>query len=490
MPFSASDHPGYAQPVASSPSDRPFLSSPSHGLALQLRQLYEYQTVLNEHEQLWGDRYQFLLSKGYQLRSRYAPGWTPSWLNMDIDPAYCDDSIETVLPMILDARRLTDQVIVCIKRINPREVTDEVKIAKYLSSAAMLRDPMNHCVPIWDSFKDPILPKVEYIVMPSLRSYDEPEFGAVGEVVDFVTQMLEVIMDFICGGPRTESKQGMEFIHKQLVAHGDLTTQNIMMDARPILPSGWHLVAHHYNPVRYVIIDFDCSVRLSPGQPRLIRKFGGRDGDPPEYKSRDPYDPFKIDVFTLGNVFYKDFYQVYQGLDFLTGLIDFMKTSDFRQRPDAEMSMKYWLKARAQIDVGKARWRLQKRQETVGERVLYDTVAFAKEGVHRMKQSLGMSVSAAQSSLGLGRMIAEPIHRPNKVRRQYGTLGRGFSTSVDKLLENSTFDRGSCPSEDEDTRLLRGNHLNKHCTNEQMQKWGGEFWDIGGMAKGFPAMDS
>ncbi|KAF5388421.1 hypothetical protein D9615_000849 [Tricholomella constricta] len=222
--------------------------------------------------------------------------------------------------------------------------------------------------------------------MPTLRPYSNPEFGAVGEVVDFVTQMIE----------------GMEFMHQQLVAHGDLTTQNIMMDARPILPSGWHFVAQHRDldgelisplaridfPVRYIIIDFDCSVRLSPGQPHLVRDFGGRDGDPPEYKSRESYDPFKIDVFTLGNVFYKDFYKVYEGLDFLASVIDFMKTPNFRQRPDAEMALKYWLNIRTHIDAGRARWRLQKRKETMSERVLYDTVAFAREGVHRMKRIL------------------------------------------------------------------------------------------------------
>ncbi|KAF5388386.1 hypothetical protein D9615_000861 [Tricholomella constricta] len=371
--------------VPPSPSSRPGLRS--HSLALHLRQLYRFQTVLTEHEETWRDRYSFLLSKGYQLRSRYEPDWSPSWLTMDIDPAYCDDAKETVLPMILDARRRTDGVTVCIKRISPNTVTNEVKIAKYLSTDKMLRDPTNHCVPIWDTFKDPILPQVEYIIMPPLRPYANPEFGVVGEVVDFVTQTIEA----------------MGFMHKHLIAHGDLTTQNIMMDPRPILPSGWHFVAKHCTPdgvtpisplaridypVRYLIIDFDCSVRLSPGQPHLVRYFGGRDDDPPEYKSRDPYDPFKIDVFTLGNVFFKDFYQKYEGLDFLASLIDFMKTSNFRQRPDAEMAMKYWLNVRKHIDVGRARWRLQKRKETMGERVLYDTVAFAREGVHRMKRML------------------------------------------------------------------------------------------------------
>ncbi|KAG5641368.1 hypothetical protein DXG03_005384 [Asterophora parasitica] len=318
--------------------------------------------------------------------------------------------------MVLDAMRLSDGVIVCIKRINPKEITDEVKIANFLSSAELRKDAKNHCVGIWDTFRDPVLPKVEFIVMPPLRPYADPEFGAVGEVVDFVTQLIEV---FSLRPPNSlpasveNYLQGMEFMHKHLVAHGDLTTQNIMMDARPILPGGWHFVAQHCTqdgvtpisplaridyPVRYIIIDFDCSVWLAPGQPRLVRNFGGRDGDPPEYKNREPYDPFKIDVFTLGNMLYKDFFQVYEGLDFLAGLINYMKTADFRQRPDARASMKYWLDVRGRIDVGRARWRLQKRQETIGERVLYDTIAFAREGVHRMKRMFGGAESRTQGA--------------------------------------------------------------------------------------------
>jgi hypothetical protein len=69
---------------------------------------------------------------------------------------------------------------------------DEVKISMYLSTEEMLRDAANHCVPILDYFRDPILPEVEYIVMPVLRAFDNPEFCFVGEVVDFVTQLLEV----------------------------------------------------------------------------------------------------------------------------------------------------------------------------------------------------------------------------------------------------------------------------------------------------------
>ncbi|RDB20142.1 hypothetical protein Hypma_012977 [Hypsizygus marmoreus] len=381
---SARVEPSPSGSFSSSTARPPILNS--QNVAAHLQSLYN--TKLNELERDWRDRYTFFLEHGLELRPRYRPGWTPSWLGTTLDPAYCTDSIEQILYMVLDAKRLRDGTNVCIKRIEPESKTEEVNIARYLSSAQMLRDPNNHCVPVWDSFRDPILPHVEYLVMPILRPFDSPEFCAIGEVVDFVTQLLE----------------GMEFMHRNLVAHGDLTTQNIMMDARPILPGGWHFVADMYapnghdeltpltrsdHPVRYFVIDYDCSLRLRPGQPHLVTEFGGRDGDPPEYTSRNPYDPFKIDVFTLGNVFYKDFYQKYEGLEFLASLIDFMKTRDFRQRPTAQVALQYWYNIRTHLDVAIARWRLRRRNESFGERVVLDTVAVARQSIHSVKRLLG-----------------------------------------------------------------------------------------------------
>ena len=99
-----------------------------------------------------------------------------------------------------------------------------------------------------------------------------------------------------------------------------------MMDARPILPQGWHFARHYLapngvdaiaplarvdHPVRYFIIDYDCSVIFHSGRSHLVIDFGGLDSDPPELSSPDKYDAFKVDVFTLGNVFDKDFYQVH-----------------------------------------------------------------------------------------------------------------------------------------------------------------------------------
>ena len=98
------------------------------------------------------------------------------------------------------------------------------------------------------------------------------------------------------------------------------------MDARPILPQGWHFarprcapngvdpispLARIDHPVRYVIIDYDYAVRFHPGQSSLLEVVGGRQGDRSEIHAPLYYDAFKEDVFTVGNVFDKYFYEVH-----------------------------------------------------------------------------------------------------------------------------------------------------------------------------------
>lgn len=178
-------------PSAKSPSSTPF-----------------YASKLTDHEIRWRDRYSFFLERGYALRSRYRPDWKPSWIGKDIHPLDCEDSIrpfvsrlfmiihrilidifEWQMPMLLDAQSTQGDQRVCIKRITKK--SNEIGIGRYLSSQA-LQDVKNHCVPILASFVDPVTPDTHYIVMPLLRPFDDPDFGALGEVVDFITQTLEV----------------------------------------------------------------------------------------------------------------------------------------------------------------------------------------------------------------------------------------------------------------------------------------------------------
>lgn len=337
-----------------------------------------YPSDLNKLERIWHDRYQFLLQMGFELRPRYRTGWIPSWLNAKEESIIYEDSLEHLLPQVMDAKRIKDGTTVCLKAVY--RTPKEADIARYFSSPDLLQEPANHSVPILDVFCDPSAPDFEYLVMPLLRPFDDPEFTVIGEVVDFVTQILE----------------GLAFMHSHNIAHGDCTGANIMMDARPIYPRGWHFkaticapdgvtfitpLARIDHPVRYYFIDYGLSHRFLPGQSRFVLDWGGRDTDVPELKKLQPYDPFKVDVFTVGNMFFKDLYQKYLGLESLADLIGFMMNHDPGKRPSAEMALQKWRKIKAGLSPSTARWRLRKPDESVGERVVLDTIAVAKQGI-------------------------------------------------------------------------------------------------------------
>ena len=53
---------------------------------------YRGPVKLSSYEVKWRDRQPFLESKGYMLRPRLRPGWTPSWLSTGQDYFSCEDS--------------------------------------------------------------------------------------------------------------------------------------------------------------------------------------------------------------------------------------------------------------------------------------------------------------------------------------------------------------------------------------------------------------
>lgn len=91
---------------------------------------------------------------------------------------------------------MKDGLSVCLKAVY--KTPKEVEIAKYFSSPELLQEPTNHSVPVLDVLRDPSAPDFEYLVMPLLRPFDDPDFTVIGEVVDFVTQILEVrVLKFV-----------------------------------------------------------------------------------------------------------------------------------------------------------------------------------------------------------------------------------------------------------------------------------------------------
>lgn len=95
-----------------------------------------------------------------------------------------------------------------------------------------------------------------------------------------------------------------------------------MMDAKSMYSDGFHPVyigrdrsntqrARHYTrsqrPPKYYFIDFGISSYFPPGCDPLVVGRDGRDSEVPELSDTVPYNPFKTDVFIIGNLLKRDF---------------------------------------------------------------------------------------------------------------------------------------------------------------------------------------
>ena len=76
--------------------------------------------------------------------------------------------------------------------------------------------------------------------------------------------------------------------------------------------SGWATpIPRSVAGVKYYFADFGISVHIPEEDPRkLVTGFFGRDQEPPELSNPDPYDPFKLDIFIIGNMFRQEFFDV------------------------------------------------------------------------------------------------------------------------------------------------------------------------------------
>ena len=101
---------------------------------------------------------------------------------------------------------------------------------------------------------------------------------------------------------------------------------NILFDADAMYPEGFHPVSIDIKPsysgfakhtsrtigvAKYYFVDFGISVYIPEGVgSKLVTGILGRDRDPPELAKGKPYDPFKLDIFIIGNMFRREFCQV------------------------------------------------------------------------------------------------------------------------------------------------------------------------------------
>lgn len=314
---------------------------------------------LSSFEIMWRDRQPFLERQGYMLRPRLRPGWTPSWLATGKSRLFSEDSARLPLrPFLVDATRISDGKLVYIKEVKTGD--QESRIASIL---AAVEDPANHSVPILDTFTDPADDSVSYIVMPFLRSSDNPPFETVGEVADFVDQVLE----------------GLVFMHSHGVAHRDCSLKNILMDADRMFPRGFHpvkdlllhdiltpapIIPRRDVGVKYYFVDYGISSYFpTESGPRMVLGRDGRDQDVPELSDEVPYDPFKVDIFTIGNVLGLEFCNNYTNLDFLKPLVVYMSRPDPSRRPSAEEALQRWRTIHGEISLINHHWRLRDKAE-------------------------------------------------------------------------------------------------------------------------------
>ncbi|KAI8970996.1 kinase-like protein [Trametes punicea] len=333
-------------------------------------------------EAFWMERQRFLHDHGYVLRPRYWPNWRPSWLGTKLHPAFCEDSIVQAHYQIMDARRSRENDMVAIKTFN--RDSQELEIARFLSS---LRDPQNHTVPVLEFLDDPHDPGLSLMVMPYLRPINDPDFTTVGEVVDFVSQTLEAC------------PPGLVFMHRYRIAHRDIAVENIMMDARALYPEGHHPVRlgsspdaiYEVNPLpradhklQYYYIDFGLACHLPRGKSSYVVGDVGRDTEVPELSSHVPYDAFKVDIFALGNLYFKEFEQRFHDMQFLLPLIQMMKQERPEDRPSADALLMEWIKIRDSLDKAVYRWRLGPKSEPAIGRIFNDVLAVAWGGISNL----------------------------------------------------------------------------------------------------------
>ncbi|VDB85820.1 unnamed protein product [Peniophora sp. CBMAI 1063] len=311
----------------------------------------------------WRDRQVFLQSRGYMLRPRLRPDWTPSWRTSGKAVIGSEDSV--ALPSrqhLVDATRTKDGVLVYIKRV--RTGDQESTILSLLNEPNVRDDPRNHAVPILDHFPDDVDPAISYIIMPFLRPYDWPAPECVVDCLDFVTQYLE----------------GLVFQHEMGVAHRDCSEKNLLMDASALYPHGHHPINLDFTPdlkspvrplsrskhsVRYCYVDFGISSYFPPGTPStLVTGIFGRNQNVPELSETVPYDPFKVDIFSVGQVFEEAFAKPYSNVKFLNPLIKAMTALDPSARPTAAQALDLWKTMSKPGRYGRA-LRLKPRKESV-----------------------------------------------------------------------------------------------------------------------------
>ncbi|RDB25045.1 hypothetical protein Hypma_007489 [Hypsizygus marmoreus] len=331
------------------------------------------------YETFWRDHQPWLKERGYTLRARYQPDWVASWKQ---DPSKswseCEDSVG--MYTIMDAVR-DDGKPVALKLVDLSRHSEEAAIGRLFSSAPLAGHSSNYCLPILDVLLLPDDDDSIIIVMPFLYDWDTPSFETIGEIVEFFRQLFE----------------GLNFMHQNLVCHGDIKYNNVMADSLHLYKSpphpGWPHRAYDMKssltfrssrtqtPVKYFLVDFGLSQRYKKEDALYLTagNWGAGDKTVPEFHAHEDSlcDPFAVDVYCMGNIIRENFLGggepqevAKKGFDFMHELVADMVQDDPKARPTMDQVVSRF----NDIVLGLSTWKLRGRVASVDERRVRGTL--------------------------------------------------------------------------------------------------------------------
>ncbi|CAE6528324.1 unnamed protein product [Rhizoctonia solani] len=344
----------------------------------------------SEAEEKWVSFQPYLLAQGYRLRPRYQPNWTPSWVNTNLKPRLCEDSLDCLPIRVLDATRIEDERQVKIKMVIPTaesEGAHEYALLQYFSTPPLKDNTSNHIVPLLDYFPIPGVESGYFIVMPLLSHYREVPFYNLAEIHDFFQQAFEGILS-----------------HLTADSSSDIAPANVMMNARPLYDEPFHPYYQNYSidakrriypkykrsqkEVRYYFIDLGFAKWFrDKASPRTATGFHARE-QAPEQAGPIPYDPFAVDVFQLGTMIRNDFVDKFDELKFLSPLVDEMTRRDPTKRPKIEIARSTMNTAFLGLSGLRYRWPLVAAENGSFDRLRTIFIGLSAEVKYLMEQIL------------------------------------------------------------------------------------------------------
>ncbi|KIJ29913.1 hypothetical protein M422DRAFT_36760 [Sphaerobolus stellatus SS14] len=319
---------------------------------------------LSPSERFWNESYEWLESKGYRLRPRYRPGWKANWTK---SWNKYEDSLIPRRPL-MDATRISDGKMVIMKRLWSPTHDHEIEFNRKFSSGALATDPFNHSNYILDLLEVPGYVGLFLMVMPFMRSYNNPRFLTIGESMDFFQQLFE----------------GIAFLHRQNIAHRDIHHGNVLMDASDIYPEGFHPIAQdltrdfkgaakHYSrtehPPRYYLIDLGLSRHYDPANgPPLDWPVLGGNKTVPEFEGegyKQLHDPFPTDIYYAGQLIREHFLRGLYDFHFIYDIVVQMVDPVPSERPNIEQVLSQLVELRASLTSRELRTRALERKELV-----------------------------------------------------------------------------------------------------------------------------